>query len=134
MSQPPGGPSCVDEYVIYDIYWIVNKDKPLIWLSGEVKTPPFSAEARLEAGFLLRRLQRGEKLALPHSRPMPDIGRGCHELRIVDRHATWRLIYYMDADAVVILKVFSKKTKATTRRVIDACKTRLAQYKDIRRE
>jgi len=33
-------------------------DKPLVWLHGAVKSPPFSATARLEAGFLLRRLQR----------------------------------------------------------------------------
>jgi len=32
------------------------KDKPLVWLYGEVKTPPFSRAARIEAGFLLRRL------------------------------------------------------------------------------
>ena len=111
----------------------MNEDKPLIWLSGEVKTPPFSAEARLEAGFLLRKLQRGEKLALPHSRPMPSIGRGCHELRIVDQRMTWRLIYFVDAYAVAILEVFSKKTKATPRRAIEECKRRLAQYKEIRR-
>jgi hypothetical protein len=24
-------------------------DKPLVWLKGEVKTPPFSSQARLEA-------------------------------------------------------------------------------------
>ena len=24
--------------------------KPLVWLHGEVKTPPFSADARIEAG------------------------------------------------------------------------------------
>ncbi len=55
-------------------------DKPLLWLHGEVKTPPFSSAARIEAGVLLRRLQRGEAIALPHSRPMPDIGKACHEL------------------------------------------------------
>jgi len=59
-------------------------DKPLRWLHGEVKTPPFSREARLEAGLLLRRLQQGEKLSLPHSRPMSDIGSRCHELRVRD--------------------------------------------------
>ena len=58
--------------------------KPLVWLSGEIKTPPFSAAARLEAGLLLRRLQRGDLLAMPLSRPMPSIGPRCHELRIVD--------------------------------------------------
>ena len=59
-------------------------DKPLVWLRGEVKTPPFSAAARLEAGTLLRRLQGGEKLSMPHSRPMPAIGPRCQELRVVD--------------------------------------------------
>ena len=37
-------------------------DKPLIWLHGEIKTPPFSSAARIEAGFLFRLLQMGEKL------------------------------------------------------------------------
>ena len=43
------------------------KDKPLVWMHGEVKSPPFSKLARLEAGFLLRLLQRGEKIAMPSS-------------------------------------------------------------------
>jgi hypothetical protein len=45
-----------------------GRDKPLVWLHGEIKTPPFTAAARIEAGVLLRRLQRGELLGLPHSR------------------------------------------------------------------
>lgn len=57
-------------------------DKPLVWLKGEVKTPPFCNQARLEAGLLLRRLQQGQGLSLPHSRPMPAIGRQCHGLRV----------------------------------------------------
>lgn len=48
-------------------------ERPLVWLKGEVKTPPFSAAARLEAGLLLRRLQRGDLLGMPHSRAMPII-------------------------------------------------------------
>jgi hypothetical protein len=70
-------------YVTYNNPMSPN-NKPLVWLHGEVKTPPFSTAARLEAGFLLRRLQRGDKLSLPHSRPMPTIGVRVHELRIVD--------------------------------------------------
>jgi len=53
---------------------MANSVKPIVWLEGEIKTPPFSRAARLEAGFLLRRLQLGERLSLPHSRPMPSIG------------------------------------------------------------
>ena len=63
-------------------------NKPLVWLKGEVKTPPFSVDARVEAGFLLRRLQKGESLGLPHSRPMPSAGSQCHELRVIDENQT----------------------------------------------
>jgi phage-related protein len=105
-------------------------DKPLVWLHGEVKTPPFSAEARVEAGTLLRRLQRGERLGMPASRPMPTIGRRCHEPRIVDADQTWRIIYRADADAVIIVEVFSKKTITTPKTVIDVSQTRLRQYDD----
>ena len=82
---------------------MIANDKPLAWLHGEVKTPPFSPEARLETGYLLRRLQKGEKIPLPHSRPMPSIGRRFHELRINDQDVTWRIVYRTDSDAIVIL-------------------------------
>jgi len=62
-----------------------KEDKPLVWLHGEVKTPSFSQAARLEAGLLLRRLQQGEGLGMPHSRSMPSISARCHELRIRDQ-------------------------------------------------
>jgi phage-related protein len=103
-------------------------DKPLAWLHGEIKTPPLSPAARLEAGFLLRRLQRGARLSLPHSRPMPSVGARCHELRINDEDNTWRIMYRIDADAIVILEVFAKKTGKTPRNVIDVCKRRLRDY------
>ena len=107
---------------------VAGEDKPVVWLSGEVKTPPFSKAARLAAGFLLRRLQQGETLGMPHVRAMPSVGRRCHELRIVDEHQTWRILLRMDADAVVILHVFSKKTRATPKKVIEACRERLQRY------
>lgn len=99
-----------------------------MWLHGEIKTPPFSAAARLEAGVLLRQIQQGKRLGLPHSRPMPGIGSRCHELRIPDEDATWRIVYRTDQDAVVILEVFSKKSAQTPQHVIDVCKSRLKRY------
>ena len=74
-------------------------DKPLVWLHGEVRTPPLSSAARVEAGVLLRRLQRCENLTLP-----------------------------LDEDALVILDVFAKKMPKTPQAVIDACRRRLRQY------
>lgn len=108
-----------------------NSDKPLVWLHGEIQTPPFSASARIEAGLLLRRLQRGEKLGLPHSRPMSVIGRRCHELRIQDEDTTWRIIHRLDQDAIVILEVFSKKTQQTPKSVVNTCRERLRRYNSL---
>jgi phage-related protein len=102
--------------------------KPLRWLHGEVKTPPMSVEARREMGVLLRELQDGEQLSMPHSRPMPGIGRQCHELRVNDQNKTWRLVYRIDQEAIVILEVFEKKTNKTPQQVIEACRRRLKLY------
>jgi phage-related protein len=106
-------------------------DKPLVWLRGEVKSPPFSAAARLETGLLLRQLQRGAKLGLPHSRPLPGIGPRCHELRVLDEGVTWGLVYRLDPDAVVRADVFAKKTATTPKHTIEACTRRLRQYDQL---
>jgi phage-related protein len=87
-----------------------------------------SQSARIEAGYLLRLLQRGDSVGMPHSRPMTAIGARCHELRVIDENKIWRIIYRIDTDAVVIADVFEKKTQKTPKRVIDACKRRLRDY------
>jgi len=107
---------------------VVADDKPIAWLAGEIRSPPLSVASKREAGFLLRQLQRGKSLSMPESRPMPSIGRHCNELRIVDLNTTWRIIYRIDQDAIVLLEVFAKKTQATPKKVIDICKKRLADY------
>lgn len=106
-------------------------DKPLVWLHGEIRTPPLSPSARIETGVLLRRLQRGELLYMPHSRPMPAIGPRCHELRIPDVDATWRIIYRVDTDAIIIAEVFGKKTHETPKTLIDICQRRLRNYDNV---
>ena len=108
-------------------------DKPIVWLHGEITTPPFSSNARIEAGYLLRQIQKGTKLSLPQSRPMPSIGPNCHELRINDENLTWRIIYRIYADMILILEVFEKKTSKTPKSIIDVCKHRIKIYeKDIK--
>ena len=110
------------------VFMTFKDERTLMWLSGEIKTPPFSADARLEAGYLLRRLQRGDKLSMPQSRPMSIIGKRCHELRITDENLIWRIIYSTNSDVVVILEIFYKKTNQTPKRIIDICKKRLRDY------
>ena len=102
--------------------------KPLLWLHGEIKTSPFTDEARMEAGYMLKLLQMGMKLSLPASRPMSSIGARCHELRIRDKNLSWRIIYRIDTDAIVIIEVFEKKSRRTSQKIIEICKLRLKDY------
>ena len=74
-----------------------------------------------EAGFLWRQLQEGETLLMPCSRLMPSIGAPCHELRINDKDKSWRIIYRIDEDAIVILDVLNKTTNKTPSQVIENC-------------
>ncbi len=97
-------------------------------MHAEITTPPFSANARIEAGYLLRQVQKGIKLSLPQSRPMSSIGTRCHELRINDENLTWRIIYRICTDAILILEVFEKKTNKTPKSIIDICKQRIRRY------
>lgn len=106
-------------------------DKGLVWLQNEIKSPPFSSRARRQAGLLLRLLQQGETLSLPHSRPMPRVGRGCHELRILDNGNNWRIVYRIDEDVILILEVFAKKTITTPQHVIDTCRIRIKAYDSL---
>ena len=107
---------------------MANEGKPLIWMAGEIKTPPFSSAARIEAGTLLRRLQLGENIGLPHVRPMPSIGRRCYELRVRDEQRNWRVVYRIDEDVMVIVEVFAKKSSATPKETIETWRARLKAY------
>ena len=98
-------------------------DKALVLLGDEIKTPPVSPDARREIGFLIRKPQQGLSLGMPHSRPMPSIGRRCHELRVHDAGQTWRVIYRTGPEAVLVLALFNKKTPKTPKQVIDRAKS-----------
>jgi phage-related protein len=111
-------------------------DKPLVWLGGEIKSPPLSQDARRQAGWLLRRLQKGETLSMPRSRPMPSIGPRCHELRIEDAATgkAWRILYRVDEDAIVITDSFAKKSQATPKSAIARAGRRLKLYEQCANE
>jgi phage-related protein len=104
--------------------------KPLVWLHGEIKTPPFTVNARQEAGMLLRLLQAGEQLGMPHGEPLPNVGPRCGALRVRDSEHNWRIMYRVDSDAVLVLDVYSKKTQKIPDEVIKRCKNRLKRYDD----
>ena len=65
---------------------------------------------------------------------MPGIGSRCHELRVIDAGKTWRVVYRIDVDAIVVADVFQKTTQQTPVRVITDCARRLRLYDRVSRE
>lgn len=78
---------------------------------------------------LSARLELGEKLSMPTSRSMPDIGKGVHELRIKKEGGQYRIVYFLKSKAGLIyfIHAFKKKTQATPNRNIDLAKKRLRE-------
>ena len=64
---------------------------------------------------------------------MPSIAPRCHELRIVDAGKTWRIVYRIDPDAIVVADVFQKTTAQTPAHVVADCRRRLRQYDSLSR-
>ena len=78
--------------------------------------------------MLLRLLQEGERLGMPQVEPLPDVGPRCGALRVRDAAHNWRIMYRIDADAVLVLEVYAKKTRKIPDEVIERCRQRLRQY------
>jgi phage-related protein len=88
--------------------------------------------------MLLRLLQEGEKLGMPQAEPLPHVGPRCGALRVRDAEHNWRIVFRADADAVLVVDVYPKRTRKIPDEVIRRCKLRLKQYdaaiKDVKKK
>lgn len=88
----------------------------------------FPEEVKDELGFLIHKLQMGEKLGMPQSRSMPSLGMGCHELRVKDGNGTYRVFYYLKIkNNILIFHAFQKKTEKTSRIDLEIGKNNLKE-------
>jgi phage-related protein len=101
--------------------------KQVVFLHGEIKTPPFSEKARKEAGDLLRALQRGYSLGMPKAERLPIVGPRCGAIRVRDDQHNWRIMYRVDATVILVVDVYDKKTRRIPDEVIARCKKRLRE-------
>jgi len=102
--------------------------KPIYFLGGRIKTPPFSEAARKEAGRLLFELQRGHSLGMPKSKPLPLLGSRSHELRVRDVGHNWRIVYRIDPKVILVFSIFSKTGRAHQQREFAEVKRRMKRY------
>ncbi len=97
-------------------------------------TPPFRLGGRLEAGMLLRLLQEGEILGMPQAELVPEVGPRCGAWRVRDAENNWRIIFRRNSDAILILEVYSKKSRKIPTEVLLRCRQRLKQYDEVVKE
>ena len=77
------------------------------------------------------RLEAGEVLGPPLSKPMSSVGRGASELRIKDDKNSVRVFYYVKhAEAILVFHAFGKKSSKTPKREIETGKKRLKEMLD----
>ena len=92
----------------------------------------FPADAKREAGYQLDRIQRG--LEPTDWKPMPSIGSGVREIRIM-HEGQYRVIYVAKfADAVYVLHAFQKKIQRTRKQDIDTARQALKRLLKTRYE
>ena len=107
-------------------------DKPLVWLGSSLEAlRAFPEDARQEAGFQLRRVQKG--LSPVDQKPMTTVGPGVVEIRIHTAQE-YRVLYVAKfAEAVYVLHAFNKRTQKTLQRDIDLAKRRYSELMRARR-
>ena len=109
--------------------WDIKRVKPAHFHpKAKFDLQEFPEEVRRELGKAIFDLQKGSKVGMPLSRPMPSVGIGVEELRVKDRNGAYRVFYYMKyAQAVLIFHAFIKKTEKTPDREIELGKKRLKE-------
>lgn len=103
--------------------------KLIQWLgSSRADVRAFPEDARIDAGWQLELVQRGED---PEDwKPMPTIGPGVREIRIREASGAFRVVYLATLeDRVLVLHAFQKKTQATPKKDIDLAIQRLKRWK-----
>ena len=84
-----------------------------------------------ELGARIKGLQRGDKLSMPLSRPLKQVGRGVEELRIKDASGIYRAFYLTRLKGrIIVFHAFMKKTQKTLQKEISTGQRRLKELSD----
>ncbi|MGX5832069.1 type II toxin-antitoxin system RelE/ParE family toxin [Mesorhizobium sp. 43Arga] len=103
--------------------------KVIEWLgSSRADVRAFPDDARIEAGWQLELVQRGDD---PDDwKPMQIVGAGVREIRVREASGAFRVIYLATMeDRVLVLHAFQKKTQATSKKDLDLAAQRLKRWK-----
>lgn len=91
----------------------------------------FPEGVRRELGKAIYDLQKGSKLTMPLSKPVPSVAAGVEELRVKDASGAYRVFYFTRlAQAILVFHAFGKKTRKTPKHEVDLGRRRLKEMLD----
>ena len=94
----------------------------------ELKVTP--KEVLSDAFALFDRLAGGVKLSMPVSRPLSNLAKGLHELRLPHADGTYRVFYIIkQGDAIYILHSLKKKTQQLNKKTKQLILSRIRSIK-----
>lgn len=107
--------------------------KRVVWHPKALETVrDFPKETKKEIGYLIYKLQLGETLKMPFSRPIKSVGKGIQELRVKEKDGIYRVFYFLkSAEGILIFHAFGKKTQKTALREIETGIQRLKELIDV---
>lgn len=113
-------------------YGTLNLMKPAkLHLKARAALQEFPEEVRRELGKAIYDLQKGARLTMPLSKPMPSVAPGVEELRVKDGTGAYRVFYFTRlANAILVFHAFGKKTQKTPQREIELGRRRLKEMLD----
>ena len=91
----------------------------------------FPKPARREIGEAIFELQKGSRLTMPLSRPMPSVAPGVHEIRVRDSAGIYRAFYLLKSErGVIVFHAFEKRTQRTPAHEIKLGRKKLREMLD----
>lgn len=103
--------------------------KDVIWHTKALEEiRKFPEEVKRDLGYLIHRLQLGETITLPYSRPFRSVEIGVNELRVKDSSGAYRVFYFLKTQkGILIFHAFKKKTQKTPNKEIVIAKKNLKE-------
>ena len=85
-----------------------------------------SHELRQNIFGVLARLELGDIIPMPLSKPLFSIAKGLHELRFSDKVGKYRVFYYIKiSHAIYVIHAMRKKTQKIEKKVVELLKKRI---------
>jgi len=86
-------------------------------------------EIKKDLGSILTKIQKGETVGHPDTKPMTEVASGVFEIRLKDASGAFRAFYVIRSKfGILVFHSFKKKTRKTPKQEIETGKKRLKSF------